>query len=100
VSCDVSKTGEFDRKFSAECADEQGMTFFLNALLDHLIRHFGRVVGFALFGFLFSSVLLLPCSYLGLISPRNALIEAASASAWMAAASMILLVLSGGQEEE
>jgi hypothetical protein len=76
------------------------MTFFLNALLDHLVRHFGRVGGFALFGFFFSSVLLLPCSYLGLISPRNALIEAATAAAWMAAASMILLLLAGDREEE
>jgi len=71
-----------------------------NALLDHLIRHFGRIPGFALFGFLFSSLLLLPCSYLGLISPRNALIEAATATAWMAAAGMILMVISGDREEE
>jgi hypothetical protein len=72
----------------------------LNALLDHLIRHFGRIPGFALFGFLFSSMLLLPCSYLGLISPRNALVEAATSTAWMAAAGMLLMVLSGGAEEE
>jgi hypothetical protein len=72
----------------------------LNFLLDHLVRHFGRLVGFALFGFLFSSVLLLPCSYLGLIAPGAALIEAASATAWMAAASLLLQVMSGGQEEE
>ena len=45
-------------------------------------------------------MLLLPCSYLGLISPRNALIEAATSTAWMAAAGMLLLVLSGGAEEE
>ncbi len=76
------------------------MTYFLNALLDHLVRHFGRVAGFALFGFFFSSVLLLPCSYLGLISPRAALIEAISAAVWMAAASILLLLLSGEQEEE
>ena len=76
------------------------MSTVLNAFLDHLIRHFGRIGGFALFGFFFSSALLLPCSYLGLISPRNALIEAATSTAWMAAASLILMLFSQSRGEE
>jgi hypothetical protein len=76
------------------------MTFFLNVILDHLIRHFGRVLGFGLFGFFFSSGLLLPCCYLGLIAPRSALMHAVLATVWMAAASVLLLALSGEQEEE
>jgi hypothetical protein len=75
------------------------VTTFLNALLDHLIRHFGRIAGFALFGFLFSSALMLPCSYLGLISPHAALTEVATSTAWMAAASLVLTVLTGQEEE-
>lgn len=78
----------------------EGMISVMNIFLDHLVRHFGRVPGFGLFGFLASSLFLLPCSYLGLISSKNALIEAASATAWMMAASLILMVLSGGREEE
>ena len=76
------------------------MFLALNIILDHLVRHFGRVPGFALFGFLASSLFLLPCSYLGLISHRAALIEAATATLWMAAASMILLILRGKESEE
>jgi hypothetical protein len=76
------------------------VTTVMNALLDHLIRHFGRVGGFALFGFLASSAFLLPCSYLGFISSKNALIEAATATAWMAAASMVLMLLSSSRGEE
>ena len=76
------------------------MFLALNIILDHLVRHFGRVPGFALFGFLASSLFLLPCCYLGLISQRAALIEAATATLWMAAASLILLVLRGKESEE
>jgi hypothetical protein len=76
------------------------MTFLLNVFLDHLIRHFGRMGGFALFGFFYSSALLLPCSYLGLIAPRAALMDALLAAVWMAAASLLLLVFSGEREEE
>ncbi len=71
-----------------------------NIILDHLIRHFGRVPGFALFGFLASSVFLLPCCYLGLIAQKTALIEAVTASVWMATASLVLLILRGKESEE
>lgn len=76
------------------------MILALNIILDHLVRHFGRVPGFALFGFLASSMFLLPCCYLDLISQKAALIEAVTASIWMAAASLILLILRGKESEE
>ncbi len=82
------------------CADELGVTIFFNLLFDHLVRHFGRVGGFAAFGFFFGSAFLLPCCYLGLIAPKAALIEVLVASVWMAAASLVLLVLRGEEEEE
>ena len=73
---------------------------FFNLLFDHLVRNFGRTLGFSLFGFFFSSALLLPCCYLGLIMPKTALIEVATSTAWMMAASMVLTVLRGEEEEE
>jgi len=76
------------------------VTIFFHLLFDHLVRHFGRIGGFAAFGFFFSAAFLLPCCYLGLISGKAALIEVLVASVWMAAASMVLLVLRGEEEEE
>jgi hypothetical protein len=87
-------------KFPCVHTDDLRVTTFFSLLLDHLVRHCGRIPGFALFGFFLSSALLLPCCYLKLISSQNALIEVASATAWMAAAGMVLLVFSGNQEEE
>ncbi|WP_138223306.1 hypothetical protein [Nibricoccus aquaticus] len=69
-------------------------------MFDHLVRHFGRIGGFALFGFFFSSAFLLPCCYLELISTKAALIEVLMATVWMAAASLVLLVLRGEEGEE
>jgi hypothetical protein len=96
----ASKKEWFDGKFLGGCADDRGVTIFFSLLLDHLIRHFGRTAGFGLFGFFFSSALLLPCCYLELITPKAALIEVIVASVWMIAASLVLMVLRGEEEEE
>jgi|GEM_PF-2763029 hypothetical protein len=91
--------GRFRRKFWAKCADKWGVFSCLNNFLDYLVRQFGRIPGFATFGFFFGAAVMLPCTYLGLIDGRQALIEVGMATIWMAAASVVLSIFSRGEEE-
>jgi hypothetical protein len=75
------------------------VTVLLNALFDHLTRHFGRIPAYGIFGFLFAAFILVPATMLGIFPREKALLEAVSDGLWMACAGMIVTLFSSEQDD-
>ena len=71
----------------------------MTRLLDHLLLHCGRIVGYFIFGFLFASSILLPCVALGIYPRHGAMLEALSDGLWMAAGGLIVTMFSGEKDD-